>query len=157
LDIVKREALVRETVGGRLEVFLAPTADGEGYEVRLGGHVVVKSSYELMNAGKRGGLEPWIAGTLGPVEPFDEVVLLAWGAVGNACLGLGYGVTFVGIRRDGRFSVADIPLCGGPEPLVQVTRTKVTVVIPEHPPNRGEGRIPRETYIYAAGKVVRIR
>jgi hypothetical protein len=152
LDIVKRAALARETVAGRLEVFLSPTAEGEGYELRLGSRLVAKSSYELMNAGVRHGLEPWIAGSLGRVEAFDEVLLVGWAAVGNACWG--YGVTFVGVRRDGGFSVADIPFCGGPEPLVQVTATKVTVTIPEHPPNRGKGRKPRETYVYAAGKVV---
>jgi len=81
--------------------------------------------------------------------------LVSWAAVGNACWG--YGVTFVGIRRDGRFSVADLDYCGGPEPFVQATTTKVTITIPEHPPNRGEGRIREETYVYMAGEVVRIR
>ncbi len=115
LDIVARDALARETVGGRLEVFLAPTEEGEGYELRLGSQVVLKSSYELMNAGKRSGLQPWIAGSLGAVEPFDEVVLVGWAAVGNACSG--YGMTLVGVSRDGDFSASDIPYCGGPEPL----------------------------------------
>jgi len=155
LDIVKRDALARETAGGRLEVFLVPTAEGEGYELRLGGRVVIKSSYELMNAGKRSGLEPWIAGSVGAIAPFDEVLLVGWAAGGNACSG--YGMTFVGIHRDGRFSVADIPYCGGPEPLFHVAATRVTVVIPEHSPNRGKGRVPRETYLYTAGNVARIR
>lgn len=102
LDIVERGALVRDTAGGHLQVFLALTAAGEGYELRLGNRVVVKSSYELMDAGKRSGLQPWIAGSLGAVEPFDEVVLVRWAAVGNACSG--YGMTLVGIFRDGGFS-----------------------------------------------------
>lgn len=155
LDIVRRDALSRETAGGRLEVFLAPTPEGEGYEVRLGDEVVLRSNYELMNAGQRSGLQPWLAGSLGPVEPFDEVVLVGWSAVGNACEG--YGLTLVGLRRDRTFSVADIPYCGGPEPLVETTPTQVTITIPEHPPSRGDGRIPGEIYVYAGGKVVRLR
>lgn len=51
----------------------------------------------------------------------------------------------------------DIPYCGGPDPLVHVAATRVTVVIPEHPPNRGEGLLPGETYIYTAGSVARVR
>jgi hypothetical protein len=151
LDIVRPDCLSRETVGGHLEIFLAATKGGEGYEVRLGSRVVLKSSYELMWARKRGALEPWFVGSLGSVAPFDEVVLVGWSSPGNACSGSGF--TFVGIQRDGAFSIADMPYCGGPEPIFNVTPTAVTVVIPEHHPNRGEGRLPAATWVYADGRV----
>jgi hypothetical protein len=153
LETLKPEERARKTVGGTLEVF--QTAGGEGYEVRLDERVLVKSSYDLMHAGKRSGLEPWIMSSLGPVKPFDEVLVVGWRAPGNACDG--YGFTLVGINSDGTSSMGDIAYCGGPEPVFDATPTRVTVTIPEHPPNRGDGTIPKQVWVFEKGRVRRVR
>jgi hypothetical protein len=90
------------------------------------------------------------------VRPFDEVVLLQMGMLGNACDG--GPLLFLGLKSDKTFSVSgSIDFCGGPPAVVTWSGSRVTVLIPGGPPNRGVGYIPAETWIYEKGIVKRLK
>ena len=90
------------------------------------------------------------------VRPFDEVVLLQMNMLGNACDG--GPLLFLGLKRDQTFSLSEsIDFCGGSSPVVTWSESRVTVLIPGGPPNRGTGYIPAEIWRYEKGVVKRVR
>jgi hypothetical protein len=90
------------------------------------------------------------------VRPFDEVVLLQMNMLGNACDG--GPLLFLGLKGDQTFSLSEsIDFCGGAAPVVTWSDSKVTVLIPGGPPNRGAGYIPAETWVYEKGVVRRLK
>jgi hypothetical protein len=90
------------------------------------------------------------------VRPFDEVVLLQMNMLGNACDG--GPLLFLGLKRDKTFSLSgSIDFCGGSQPVVTWSDSRVTVLIPGGPPNRGTGYIPAETWIYQNGVVKQVK
>jgi hypothetical protein len=94
---------------------------------------------------------PWadLLRYFGPIPPYEGVVLLSWRGPGNACNG--YGFAFLSIRKDGTWQRADVPYCGGPPPIIVFSPTTVTIRIPPQVPNRGQGTIPAETWLYKDG------
>lgn len=134
----------------RLEIF----EDGGGGDILLNGKVII---HRDLNDGLPAP-GPWadLYRYFGPVPPYAGVVLLAWRAAGNACFGSN-GLTFLGIRDDGTWGRADVPYCAGPEPVITWTPASVTVRIPSHPPNRGTGILPGETWLYTKGAVTKVR
>ncbi len=89
------------------------------------------------------------------VYPFDEVVLLQLNMLGNACNG--GPLIFLGLKHDGSFQFSSaIDFCGGRAPIITWSSSKVTVLIPGGPPNRGKGYIPAETWVYENGKVKKV-
>jgi len=90
------------------------------------------------------------------VRPFDEVVLFQQNMWGNACDG--GPLWFLGLNRNGSFVISSsVDFCGGREPIIREGANNVTIIIPGGPPNRGEGYIPGETWIYQNGEVKRVR
>jgi hypothetical protein len=86
------------------------------------------------------------------VRPFDEIVLLQMNMLGNACEG--GPLLFLGLKGDKTFSLSErIDFCGGSPPVVTWSSSRVTVLIPGGPPNRGTGYIPAETWVYENGVV----
>lgn len=86
------------------------------------------------------------------VRPYDEVILLQMNMLGNACDG--GPLLFLGIKRDRTFSLSEsIDFCGGSSPVVTWSGSRVAVLIPGGPPNRGTGYIPAETWVYENGVV----
>jgi hypothetical protein len=130
----------------QLEVF----EGGVGSDITLDGKVIMH--HDLNDDRPEPG--PWadLYRYFGPMPPFAGVVLLAWRAPGNACFGPD-GLTFVSVRDDGTWERADVPYCAGPPPVITWTPASITVRIPPHPPNRGTGTIPGETWVYSSGVV----
>lgn len=92
----------------------------------------------------------------GGVRPFDEVVLLQMNMLGNACNG--GPLLFLGLKEDKTYSLSEsIDFCGGSPPVVTWSESKVTVLIPGGPPNRGTGYIPPETWVYQNGLVKQVK
>lgn len=90
------------------------------------------------------------------VSPFDEVVLLQMNMLGNACDG--GPLLFLGLKGDKTFSLSkSIDFCGGAPPVVTWSNSRVTVLIPGGPPNRGTGYIPAETWVYENGGVRQLK
>jgi hypothetical protein len=90
------------------------------------------------------------------VRPFDEVILLQMNMLGNACDG--GPLLFLGLKSDKTFSLSgSIDFCGGSPPVVTWSNSRVTVLIPGGPPNRGTGYIPSETWVYENGVVKRVK
>jgi len=90
------------------------------------------------------------------VRPFDEVVLLQMNMLGNACDG--GPLLFLGLKSDKTFSLSGmIDFCGGSPPVVTWSGSRVTVLIPGGPPNRGTGYIPAETWVFENGVVKRAK
>lgn len=100
---------------------------------------------------------PWLdlVRYFGAIPPFENVLLFSWRGPGNLCFG-SYGLTFLGIREDGTWEQADVPYCAGPSPAISSSPVDVTIHIPPHPPNRGTGTIPGETWIYKDGRVRKV-
>lgn len=90
------------------------------------------------------------------VRPFDEVVLLQMNMLGNACDG--GPLLFLGLKGDRTFSLSEsIDFCGGSPAVVTWSESRVTVLIPAGPPNRGTGYIPAETWLYEKGVVRQVK
>lgn len=90
------------------------------------------------------------------VRPFDEVVLLQMSMLGNACDG--GPLLFLGLKRDQTFSLSErIDFCGGSPPVVSWSESRVRVLLPGGPPNRGTGYIPAETWDYENGLVKQVK
>jgi hypothetical protein len=88
------------------------------------------------------------------VVPFDEVLLIQQHSPGAACNG--GPLWFLGLRRDGTHAASSvIDFCGGPDPIVTREGETVRVEIPGGPPNRGEGDLAGEVWVYEAGEVRR--
>jgi hypothetical protein len=88
----------------------------------------------------------------GGVSPFAEVVLIQMNMLGNACDG--GPLLFLGLKADQTYSWSEsIDFCGGAPPVVTWSSSRVTVLIPGGPPNRGTGYIPAETWVYENGHV----
>lgn len=89
------------------------------------------------------------------VAPFDEVVVVQQHGGGNACDG--GPLWLLGLRRDGSFSASPtIDVCGGREPRVERDGGRIRIEVPGGPPNRGEGWIPGETWLYEGGTLRRL-
>jgi hypothetical protein len=90
------------------------------------------------------------------VRPFDEVVLLQMNMLGNACNG--GPLLFIGFKEDKSYSMSEsIDFCGGVPPVITWSDSKVIVLLPGGPPNRGTGYIPPETWIYQNGFVKQVK
>lgn len=142
----------RNTVAGRLVV--REKTPMQAYELTLGEKTVVKTDARAENDPHASGPQPSIPAMFENVAPFDQVAVIRWDGLGNACSG--YGYSFLGIRRDGTFALSPtIDFCGGPEPLITQTGGRVTFVVPEHTGNRGAETIPTETWVYESGALSR--
>lgn len=132
------------------EHWLDVLESGVAGDVTLDGKVILHRDL-------RGKDPPWayLVRYFGPIPPFAGVVLLSWRAPGNAC-GSIWGLTFLGVRADGTWDRADLPYCSGPDPIITWAATSIMVRIPPGPPNRGDGNIPGETWIYKNGTVAKV-
>lgn len=146
-----------KTIAGELEI--VELIDNCKFNVTLNGKVVFKTDCE--DESNEYQTEPipaihtFYKSTYEAIAPFDEVVLLQQGMLGNACDG--GSLLFLGLKRDGSFQLSKpIAFCGGRQPVITWGGNKVTVLIPGGPPNRGTGRIPPETWIYERGMVRRV-
>lgn len=134
---------VRLPVAGRLL---------EIYTGRFRGEVYLDGKL-LFHGDTENDVTPWrtVERYFGPIPPFDGVVLLRELGQGNACDGFGFA--FLGINEDGTYELADLPYCGGPEPIIRATLRDVTISAAAHPVNRGSGTIPARAWRYRNGKV----
>jgi hypothetical protein len=125
------------------------------YEVRLAGKLILKTNCNDDKDPYSGTPLPEIYSYFGDsLAPFDEVVLLQFNMLGNACNG--GPLRFLGLKADGSFQLSnEIEFCGGKQPIITWGGDKAIVTLPGGPPNRGSGYIPSETWTYEGGKVVR--
>ena len=99
---------------------------------------------------------PTILKHFNAVTPYDTVVVFQQNMWGNACDG--GPLWFLGLKRDGTFSVSSpIDFCGGRPPVIRQTAGRIIVTLPGGPPNRGEGYIPTETWVYENGRVRQLK
>ena len=99
---------------------------------------------------------PTILKHFNAVTPYDAVVVFQQNMWGNACDG--GPLWFLGLKRDGTFSVSSpIDFCGGRPPVIRQTAGRIIVTLPGGPPNRGEGYIPTETWVYENGRVRQLK
>jgi hypothetical protein len=140
-----------KTVAGNLEV-VETKHDGFGFELRLAGRTLVKTDQEDPKDKRASGPHPSVVRSFGAVGSFDEVLFLRWDGMGNACNG--YGYSFLQLKKDGTASLVDLDWCGGPTAELTAEGTsKVIVHRPKSKPNRGDGEIPAETWIYENGAI----
>ena len=126
----------------------------QAYELTLGEKTVVKTDASVDGDPHASGPQPSIPALFDAVAPFDQVAVIRWDGMGNACNGWGY--SFLGIRKDGTFKLSPtIDFCGGPEPTITKDGNRLTYVVPEHAPNRGTELVPGETWIYENGALSR--
>lgn len=142
----------RATVAGRLVVRERNPASA--YELVLDGKVVVKTDANAEGDPHALAPQPSVPMLFEQVAPYDQVAVIRWDGMGNACNG--YGYSFLGLKKDGSFELAPtIDFCGGPEPTITKDGNRLTFVVPEHAPNRGTERVPGETWIYENGRLSR--
>ena len=153
-DAAPREGPV-DTVAGRVEIIELPSTDDGRQAYRI-----IQAGRELRRTGGGGDFEDFpipqvLRRYAQGIAPFDEVLVFQQHMHGNACNG--GPLWILGLRRDGSHAISDpIDFCGGRDPELAATREALTITLPGGPPNRGEGRIPTETWRYRDGKVERI-
>jgi hypothetical protein len=123
------------------------------YTVRLAGKTIfTTNAHDAKDPNMLGPMPTIFKVITPPTTPFDEVIMFQQNGPGNACYG--YGFWFLGLKKDGSFSVSNpLPACGGPQPRVTATPQRVTVFFPAAPPNRGTGVLPSQTWTYENGEV----
>lgn len=85
------------------------------------------------------------------IQPYDEVIIIQDFPMGNACEG--GSLYFLGLKSDGLNQFFDsVCYCGGPKPVIETASNRI--IFPAHGPNRGDGFIPQETYVYSNGEIV---
>jgi hypothetical protein len=138
------------SVAGPLEAVRSTTFSyraGES-EVRLNGRVIVKPSESEWMGGRQ---NPSFAELFENAAGYDQVVVIGWDGMGNACSG--YGYTFVGLRKDGTHAVQEQGYCGGPPPQITLYNKGEGILFatPDSPPNRGTGIIKGAKSVFANG------
>ncbi|HVQ38715.1 MAG TPA: hypothetical protein VMS31_14350 [Pyrinomonadaceae bacterium] len=136
------------------ELKIVAVKDGCKFNVTLNGKIVVRTDCDdeknVWATTPIPGIHTYYKSQ--GVRPFVEVVLLQMGMLGNACDG--GPLLFVGLKEDKTFALsASIDFCGGRPPVVTWSSDKVTVLLPGGPPNRGDGYLPAETWVYENGRV----
>ena len=145
-----------KTIAGELKIM--PLDESCKFNVALNGKVILKTDCQDESNIWSGTPIPVIHTFYksGGVRPFDEVVLLQMNMLGNACNG--GPLLFIGLKADKSYSLSEsIDFCGGSPPVVTWSDSKVTVLIPGGPPNRGTGYIPPETWVYQNGLVRQVK
>lgn len=139
-----------KTVAGPLDV-IEITAF-RTYEVRLSGRVLVKG--DESGATHQDGPQPSFVSLFEDAAGYDQVVVIGWGGMGNACSG--YGYSFLGLRKDGTTTLREVPYCGGPSPTIRLSEQGILLEVADHPPNRGTGIIKGERWLFAGGNARRL-
>jgi len=143
------------TIAGDLKI--VETKANCRYSVLLNEKVVLKTYCDDESTLYSATPEPTIHTyykSLGGLGDFEEVVLFQMQMLGNACDG--GDLIFLGLRKNGSYRLSDsIGFCGGRAPVITWGADKVTVFIPGGPPNRGQGYLPSETWVYGKGSVTR--
>lgn len=144
------------TVAGELTIGRQEPEPLPVWAVRLGGELVRR--FDARDEGDELAAFPQpslLRRIGGGVAPFDEVVVLQQHGGGNACNG--GPLWLLGLRRDGDFSASPaIDFCGGGEPHVERDGERLRIEIPGGPPNRGEGWVAGETWVYEEGVLRRL-
>lgn len=130
---------------------------GDDFAVTLGGRMVMRST--LGDAHTRFPDFP-VPGLLQyidrPLPPFTAVAVFQQNNWGNACDG--GPIWLLGIYADGRFRISEpIDFCGGPPPVVHVEGTAVQIDIPASRDAQGAVTVPAEAWVFANGKLRRVR
>lgn len=143
------------TIAGALEIAELPRAANgqDAFAVRLAGK-------ELRRTGGAGDFADFPVPRVlhrypQGIAPFDETIVFQQDMRGNACDG--GPLWILGLKRDGTYAISDpVDFCGGKAPQLSATREQLTIVLPGGPLNRGEGRLPTETWRYRDGKLTRV-
>jgi hypothetical protein len=133
------------TEAGLLEILRRKDIDF-GYEVRLDGRIVLKTSVDenidaipiIHTYYKRG------------LNDGKEIVLLEFVSGGNACPG--GGLRFLTLGRDELPKLSEYVDACTP-PIVSWHPNKVVLFFPRHRVLRGEGFIPEETWVFENGQL----
>jgi len=143
------------TVAGDLKI-LEVKANCQ-YRIQLNDQIIFKTDCDDESSKYYATPEPTIHTyykSLGGTGDFEEVVLWQMQMLGNACDG--GDLIFLGLKKDGSYRLSNsIEFCGGRPPVITWATDKVTVFIPGGPPNRGNGYLPSETWIYSNGRVTK--
>jgi len=144
-----------KTIAGELKI--VPLNESCKFNVTLNGKIVLRTDCQDESNVWSGTPIPVIHTFYkSGVRPFDEVVLLQMNMLGNACDG--GPLLFIGLKEDKSYSLSEsIDFCGGAPPVITWSDSKVTVLIPGGPPNRGTGYIPAETWTYQNGLVKQVK
>lgn len=133
------------TIAGELAVFA--TDDMFHYEVTLNGKTILTPPKDSPNPVL--SIHTFYSRE---IPPFAEIVLFQYDSGGNACNGGPF--QFLGLNHDGSFQFSEIiDYCGGPTPKITWSEDAVKLFFPGSGPNRGEGWIRSETWIYKNGEV----
>lgn len=125
------------------------------YELRLAGRVIAKADAESEKDPRSLGPHPSIAAFFEDAGGHDQVVVIRWDGMGNACSG--YGYSFLGLTKGKASILRDIPFCGGPEPTIRLYEGGgVALEVPAHTPNHGTGTIKAERWVFADGLAKKI-
>lgn len=152
---ITRERL--QTVAGELKVIQLDKGElGSRFIVTLDGKTIVKTDGDDELNPLHIFPVPTILKRYALVRPYDEVVIFQQNMWGNACNG--GPLWFLGLKRDGSFAISsNVEHCGGPDPIIRRQRYQIIVSIPAHSPNRGQGYIPKETWLYKNGQVTQVK
>ena len=122
-------------------------------EVRLAGRVIVKPSESKVMGGQD---SPSFVELFENAAGYDQVIVIRWDGMGNACNG--YGYTFVGLRKDGTHAVQAQDYCGGPPPQITLYNKGAGILFatPDSPPNRGTGIVKGEKSVFMNGTLRRL-
>lgn len=140
------------TVGGELKIIERENL--QKYSITLGGKVVLETDSNNNKFADQviPAIHTDYKSVSNPIGDFQEVVLLQLNGGGNACSG--GPLMFLGIKSATSFSLSKpIDFCGGPQPVITWGANKVILHVPAGPPNRGDGIIPAETWVYEGGVV----
>lgn len=135
------------------------------YVVRLGA-VAILAMEDTTPLGVD-SVKPKVIQDLGPLKPFDQVLLMQQFAGPIrlsglpepffACIGGSGPLWFLGISADGTYAISDqIPFCAGKDPVIEREADVIKVTLPGGPVNRGAGQTPTETWMYEDGRVRKV-
>lgn len=137
---------------------------GTRYEVTLGDRVIFKTDLALEVdkpwwKRKTPGIRPYILGSFAGVSPYAETIVLGWFDWGNACDT--HGFSFIGIKRDGSFRIANVTTCTQQEPSLSKAGQRIVLVVPPEPPGIRHGGpnplVPGEEWVFERGLLRRLR
>ncbi len=137
----------RTTIAGELTI----TRLGEGfdgpYRIALGDRLVLQTDNDKPAEGMP---IPNILTSFPRVAPYDEVVVMQQNTAGNACNG--GPIWFLGLLKSGDVTISTpIDFCGGADPVIDRKGARIVLTFPGGPPNRGDGRLPTEVWVFEHG------
>jgi len=135
------------TGAGKVEI--TKLADNKSCELKIKNRVIHQYDCEFSY------LPTIIEHFKGNFSPFTEILVIQEWPMGNACNG--GAIRFLGIKKKGTYILSkEIGFCGGPDPIVGQSRGKVLLIFPGSPPNRGDGNISTEVWIFENGKTIQL-